>query len=140
MKSTNSVCVHIRRGDYTYLKNYQVCSIAYYLKAMEIMKGKIKEPKFYIFSDDIEWVKKNIDFDVDVTYIDKNNTSYEELRLMYSCKHFIISNSSFSWWAQYLSTNKNKVVISPNIWYQNKNQPQDMILDYFTTIDVSKLN
>ena len=140
IKSTESVCVHIRRGDYTNLENYLICNISYYLKAIEIMKEKIKNPKFYIFSDDIEWVKKNINFNANVTYIDKKNTNYEELRLMYNCKHFIISNSSFSWWAQYLSANENKIVISPNIWYKDQKQPQDMILDYFTTIDVSKLN
>ena len=72
-----------------------------------------------MFSDDIQWVKDNIkDLDIEMYYEDGNDTLDEKLRLMYSCKHFIISNSTFSWWAQFLSRNNEKIVISPDRWYK----------------------
>lgn len=125
IEANNSVCVHIRRGDYVGT-NHQVCDEAYYLKAIEIMKKKVKNPQFYIFSDDIKWVKENIHFKDKVNFVEKNNPNYEELRLMYSCKHFIISNSSFSWWAQYLTENKKRITIAPSKWFQNENQKVDI--------------
>ena len=131
-----SVCVHIRRGDYTIVTNHLVCTIDYYKKAVKLMKKKIKNYKFYIFSDDINWVKENIDFGCDVTYVEGNNPNYEELRLMYTCKHFIISNSSFSWWAQHLSSNDNKVVIAPSKWFNDKNQVCDIYEDNWIRINV----
>jgi len=135
IRNTNSVCLHIRRGDYVG-SNHQVCTTEYYLKAIKLMKEKITNPVFYVFSDDIKWVKENINFDEDVVFVEGNNPNYEELRLMYSCKHFIISNSSFSWWAQYLSINKDKVVIAPSKWFQNPNQKVDIYLEEWNLIDV----
>lgn len=128
IKNSNSICVHIRRGDYIG-SNHQVCDTSYYLKAIKIISKKVKNPKFYIFSDDIEWVKNNINFKVKVNYIDGNNKNYEELQLMYSCKHFIISNSSFSWWAQYLTDNEERITIAPSRWFQNSNQKVDIFQD-----------
>lgn len=125
IKNNNSVCVHIRRGDYVGT-NHQVCDENYYLNAVELMKEKVKNPKFYIFSDDIKWVKENINFKEKVTFIEGNNPNYEELRLMYTCKHFIISNSSFSWWAQYLTENTKRITIAPKKWFQNENQKVDI--------------
>lgn len=125
IEKSNSVCVHIRRGDYIGT-NHQVCDEQYYYKAIKLMKSKVDNPKFFIFSDDIEWVKKNMKFEENVIFVEGNNPNYEELRLMYTCKHFIISNSSFSWWAQYLTENKNRITIAPYKWFQNKNQKVDI--------------
>ena len=100
------------------------------------MKKKVKNAKFYIFSDDINWVKNNIDFGCDVTFVEGNNPNYEELRLMYTCKHFIISNSSFSWWAQHISSNPKKVVIAPNKWFNNKDQVCDIFEENWIKIEV----
>ena len=122
IEKNNSVCVHIRRGDYlnpewSYLN---ICNYDYYKKAMERVKEKVENPVFYIFSntpEDIAWIKEHYDFsEYNIEYVDLNNPDYEELRLMYSCKHFIISNSTFSWWAQYLGEYENKVVVAPSEW------------------------
>ena len=123
IKSTNSVCVHIRRGDYlhnTWSSALNICDYNYFKKGMEYIKEKVENAVFYVFSnnsEDIKWIKENYDFgEYNVEYVDLNNPDYEELRLMYSCKHFIISNSSFSWWAQYLGEEENKIVVAPSVW------------------------
>lgn len=118
INETDSVCVHIRRGDFVN-SVHQICNIDYFKKAIQIMNSEIEKPIYYIFSDDIEWVKDNLKVDANLVYVDNNNPNYEDLRLMYSCKHFIMSNSSFSWWAQYLSKNNDKKIIAPNRWYNN---------------------
>lgn len=116
-----SVCVHIRRGDYI-KEGLLVCSIDYYLKGIKYMREHLTNPIFYIFSDDIGWVKDRLgDDNMDhVRFVDDVNVDYLELALMYSCKHFVISNSSFSWWAQYLADNPNKIVVAPSKWVPNE--------------------
>lgn len=123
ISAENAVCVHIRRGDYVNNPMWSflnICSESYYQKAIEEIKTRVKNPVFYIFSNnhtEITWIQKNYHFgDVDLRYVDLNNPDYEELRLMYQCKHFIIANSTFSWWAQFLSDNPNKLVCAPSKW------------------------
>ena len=116
---TESVCVHIRRGDFLLASNKLYnCSNAYFINGMRELEKNNSQLKFFIFSDDIEDVKKNFDFEGrNVVFVEKNNPDYEELRLMYSCNHFIISNSTFSWWAANLSKRENKMIIAPKEWY-----------------------
>lgn len=132
IKNTNSVCVSIRRGDFLNPENslHNVCTINYFYKALKYISKKIENPVFIFFSDDIDWVKKNIKIDGKAFYERGNDPVYEKLALMYSCKHFIISNSTFSWWAQYLSKNKNKIVISPEFWFKDI-EKYDLIEDSF---------
>ena len=138
----NSVCVHVRRGDYTnnprWSKELNICDFDYYRKAMDIISGQTEDPVFYIFSnchEDIEWIKENYKFDGNVKYVDLSNPDYEEFRLMYSCKHFIISNSTFSWWAQYLSGNKDKIVVAPSIWNRSADA-SNIYMDSWKLIDI----
>ena len=128
--SKNAVCLHIRRGDFLNprWKNLQICDYDYYSKAIDIMLEKTENPVFYIFSntsEDLKWIAQNYRFPqkypgteqpIEINYVDLNNPDYEELRLMYTCKHFIISNSTFSWWAAWLSENKDKIVCAPERW------------------------
>ncbi|AGY81956.1 alpha-1,2-fucosyltransferase [Carnobacterium inhibens] len=142
INSNQSVCVHIRLGDYTnpefdYL---HVCTSDYYLKGMDYIVSKVKEPNFYIFSNsssDIEWIKNNYNFKYKVKYIDLNNPDFEDFRLMYNCKHFIISNSTFSWWAQFLSNNDKKIIVAPSKWQKsNENEAKDIYLDHWKLIEI----
>lgn len=125
IEAKQSICVSIRRGDFVndekIGKTHNVCTLDYYHRAIEYMKRHILNPVFVMFSDDISWVKENIMFEDEdeVVYEDGTDPVWEKLRMMYSCKHFIISNSSFSWWAQYLSRNDSKIVVSPVRWYNN---------------------
>lgn len=120
IKKTNSVCVTIRRGDFIYNEEFKkihyVCNSSYFYKAIELIKEKVDNPTFVVFSDDIDWVKNNMDFGANAIFEDGNDPLWEKIRLMSACKHFIISNSTFSWWVQYLSNHENKIVIAPQKW------------------------
>lgn len=121
IKSTESVCITIRRGDYItnkkYRKTFFCCDTDYFLKGVELIRRDCPNAVLFVFSDDIGWVKENIHFSGQVYYESGKDPVWEKLRLMSACKHFIISNSSFSWWAQYLSNNENKIVYAPSKWY-----------------------
>lgn len=136
INNTNSVCVSIRRGDYVtkFKKDFFLCDENYFKKAIGIIKERIPNPVIVFFSDDINWVRDNIQVDLPCYYESGDDPIWEKLRLMYSCKHFVISNSTFSWWAQFLSRNENKLVISPDRWYGNKNWSSPLLQDSFVKI------
>jgi hypothetical protein len=124
IKNSNSVSLHIRRGDYlTNKKNsfIGICSTDYYKKAISIISSKITNPVFYFFSDEMEWVKKNFTNNLNVKFVDHNDKhkSHFDLQLMSLCRHNIIANSSFSWWGAWLNTNANKIVIAPQKWLKS---------------------
>lgn len=122
--STASVSIHIRRGDYLNPNvNLSLLNIEYYQRAISYIQEKITDPVFYIFSDDINWVKKNLDLSQSPhIFIDWNtgNRSFLDMQLMSLCQHNIIANSSFSWWGAWLNCNPDKIVIAPGTWYKNE--------------------
>lgn len=137
----NPVCVHIRLGDYLSNKwknEVLVCTEKYYNKGINYIASKIENPTFFIFSNshnDIEWIKKNFHFDIAVEYVDLSNCDYEDMTLMSSCKHFVLSNSSFSWWSQYLSPiSENKIVIAPNRWHLSDLDSSDLYMPEWTIL------
>lgn len=135
IQSSNSVCVHIRRGDYTLFKSLQVCNNDYYYQAMQYVMDHVETPKFFVFSDDIEWVKNNCRFPAEVNFVETSDDTFVDLQLMSSCKHFVISNSTFSWWAQELSKQSNRVVVAPSIWYTD-GRPTELLRSSFSLINV----
>jgi len=128
IKNSNSVAVHVRRTDYIsnpkVNKRHGVCSPHYYSNAANRIRNRVKNLLFFIFSDDIEWCKKNLRIDKHIVFVDINNSQkgYEDLRLMKNCQHFIIANSSFSWWGAWLATNKNKIVYVPSYWFKRESE------------------
>lgn len=133
-----SVCVTIKRMDVNNadISDIYEYDISYFYKAIEYMESKIDNPVFIIFSDDVEWCKNNLHIESRVYYETPNNPIWEKIRLMSACKHFIIHNSTFSWWAQHLSQNKDKIVVAPSKWMQRDDQPIDIYEDgwiYLTT-------
>ncbi len=118
----NSVSIHIRRGDYVHSQKtnrlHGVCSLDYYNQAVDFICNKVDNPIFFIFSDDIDWVKKNLKINSPLFYIsDKNIPDYEELIIMSNCKNNITANSSFSWWGAWLNRNASKIIIVPKQWF-----------------------
>jgi len=118
--NTNSVSIHFRRGDYVTnpltSQHHGVCSNKYYQDAISLLKSKISQPHFFLFSDEPEWLKTNVSLQEPFRIID-NNPGYVDLYLMSNCKHNIIANSSFSWWGAWLNNNPDKIVIAPHKWF-----------------------
>lgn len=143
IENTESVCVTIRRGDFVQVesirKNLYICTPEYFKEAINMMQEKVPNAKFFIFSDDVEWCKKNMKFPKDTKFETGNDPVWEKLRMMYSCKHFIISNSTFSWWAQYLSRNKKKVVIAPDRWTNDSYKKHNKIDIYEENWELIKI-
>ena len=148
IKSVNSVCLHVRRGDYVTSKtsNERIGfhGVEYIQAALPYITEQIKSPVFYIFSNDIKWCKENITLDYKTIYIDeshgwKNDLQYFEI--MKSCKNFIIANSTYSWWAATLSTSKNKIVVTPKQWLKlnlrESIRPSDWIQVDYDWVDKS---
>ena len=126
MHTTNAVSLHVRRGDYTsrsITRNYYLfpCKIEYFIWAIDKIQQQVKDPEFFVFSDDMDRVKSHIHVK-NIHYIDWNRweESYKDLRLMSQCKHNIIANSSFSRWWAWLNQHKNKMVIYPRHWFSTK--------------------
>jgi len=118
----NSIAVHIRHGDYSLdpeeNKRHTALPLGYYLDAIKTIKGKIPNPAFFFFSDDIKWCKNQFGNLQNVYFVGSENLiDYESLILMSKCSHQIIANSSFSWWSAWLNENPNKIIIAPAQWY-----------------------
>lgn len=128
IKKTNSVSIHVRRGDFVSLKSatnfHGNLKLDYYKEAVDIIKSKIENPTFFIFSDDINWCCNQFEFLESKFFVDSlnlNTSAHDELALMQLCKHNIIANSSFSWWGAWLNLNPDKICIAPKNWFAVKN-------------------
>lgn len=133
ISSVNAVSVHIRRGDYVSNKHtnsvHGLCSLDYYRAAIQTITERVENPFFFIFSDDIAWIKDNLTTNSDTVYVDHNSgkQSYNDMYLMSLCQHHIIANSSFSWWGAWLGANAKKIVIAPKQWFVNDTVTNDLI-------------
>lgn len=133
---SDAVSIHIRRGDYvtdTHTNSvHGTCDVRYYKRAvMEVLKNK-KQAHFFIFSDDLDWAKKNLDFIDNKTFVrlESEIPDHEEMHLMSKCKHNIIANSSFSWWGAWMNKNSTKIVIAPKKWFKNSKMNQSQIVPH----------
>jgi tetratricopeptide (TPR) repeat protein len=111
----NSISLHVRRGDLLVNTRDYAQTLDYYKRALEEMRD-FNDGKVFIFSDDIVWCKENFK---DVTFVSLND--YLDFELMSFCKHNIITNSTFSWWASFLNDNSNKTIIAPKMWRSDSN-------------------
>ena len=128
IKNSNSVSLHVRRGDYLNIKNINVLDVDYYMKAVDYIKKNVEKPAFYIFSDDLDWCKNSLGFLDNCIYVDLTQTEIDDLKLMSFCQHNIIANSSFSWWGAWLNQNPKKIVIAPKDWLINDPGSSNVIL------------
>lgn len=118
LENTNSVCVHVRRGDYIRVPGYAVCTLSYYKRAIQEICKRVQDPTFYFFSDDIAWVRENLSADgFECVYVDGDNKDYIDFEIMRHGKHFIISNSTFSFWASTLGGACDKQICAPDRWF-----------------------
>jgi hypothetical protein len=140
--SKNSVSVHVRGGDSLVPASGRVSlPMGYYLDAICTLKERLVDPTFFIFSDDMPFVKQNLAHDISAVFVEHNDdfTAEEDMRLMSSCRHHIIANSTFSWWGAWLNPQSDKIVIAPKQWdlapdsYYPDLFPKDWILSEVTT-------
>jgi hypothetical protein len=126
IKLTNSVCVNFRRTDFvtipSAIQTHGVPSLEYYHRALELVKNNVgEEIEIFVFSDDIDWCKVHFKVDDKIHFVThelyKGDRFSAYLQLMTFCKHFIIPNSTFGWWAAWLSNYENKIVITPEVWF-----------------------
>jgi len=116
----NPVSLHVRRGDYTLAAEGNIAlPISYYSEAIRVMREQLGDPTFFVFSDDVAYARANLPLeDGAAVFVDHNDdlSSHEDLRLMSSCRHHIIANSTFSWWGAWLNARPDKVVFAPRYW------------------------
>jgi hypothetical protein len=122
ISATTSVSVHIRRGDYTNAQVQAVhglSSMEYYKMALDYILSRIEGVTLFVFSDDMEWTRANFISKAPIHFVDHNSAEkdFEDLRLMSTCQHHIIANSTFSWWGAWLNPTKDKIVVAPRQWF-----------------------
>lgn len=117
------VCLHVRRGDYVSNPSaahfHGTCSVNYYHEAIAEL-SRTGSPICFIFSDDPDWVRNNLELPCEAVIVDINGSAdaHLDLWLMASCRHFVIANSSLSWWAAWLGSSPDKQVFTPKHWFQ----------------------
>ena len=130
VQDEDSVSVHIRRGDYAsqagVTNSLGCCDVGYYARAVAKAKAELSHPRFFVFSDDIEWAKGNLNFEAPTTFVSGEFADFEEMHLMSACRGHIIANSTFSWWAAWMDEKEDKFVIGPERW---------AVSDKLTTVD-----
>ena len=130
-----SVCLHVRRTDFVNIsaeREYRTeCGEAYYRQAIDIILEQHKNIQIFGFSDDVEWCEENMKLQHPVSWIPESESGVKggtHFWLMRQCKHFIIPNSSFAWWAAWLSENPGKIVVCPKLWYNNPDEQSEGLL------------
>ena len=118
------VCLHLRRGDYQNPENaiLQVCTPAYYARAVRAVKERCPGAVLYVFSDDVAWAQAHLDTaGLEAVFLPRGDAA-QDLDRMRRCRYFILSNSTYSWWAQYLCDAPDKLVLAPDRWYAHTKQ------------------
>lgn len=137
IKNSESISIHVRRGDYLGGALEISSSADYFKRALELVvekleterKVKKEDIRIFVFSDDISWCVENLIFlkNYQSKFIDFNKKldSYKDMQLMSECKHNIIPNSTFSWWSAYLNHNSDKIVVAPKYWFKGVLNSED---------------
>jgi hypothetical protein len=134
IENCNAVCLHVRRGDYVAEPDinavHGTCDADYYQRAVAAVANRVADPVFFVFSDDPDWCATRLRVPYPVNLITHNVRSqdHEDLRLMTHCKHFILANSSFSWWGAWLASRPEKTVICPKRWFARADVPTDDLI------------
>ncbi len=132
INSSNSISIHVRRGDYLLpeISNYHGnCDLRYYKESMSFISKEVSNPLFFVFSNDLDWCKQNLPADFNLVFVQHDGENFWDLLLMSYCKHNIIANSSFSWWSAWLNKNANKIVVAPEYWYKQIKSKEIEIVD-----------
>jgi hypothetical protein len=122
VSSVNSVSIHVRRTDYVNNPLFVNLDEDFYVAAIDVIKDLVKDPVYFVFSDDVDWCKnffKKMQIACEFVQCDGDQADLEDFEVMKNCRHQIIANSSFSWWAAFLNEYDRKVVITSKVWYKD---------------------
>ena len=127
-RQSSAASVHVRRGNYVWNLGtritYPPCSLDYYNRAMSLLKRRVKTKTFFVFTDDVRWCKKKFKNRKDVQIVSGSlDNDAHELYLMSKCRHNIIANSTYSWWAAWINKNKDKKIVAPKRWFRRSKTP-----------------
>lgn len=131
IRQCDAVSLHVRRGDYVLnhvtAATHGLCSLDYYQAAVRHIVQHIGNPVFFVFSDDMPWVKQHLVLPGPVEHVDHNQRAYDDMHLMSLCKHHVIANSSFSWWGAWLNPGPDKIVVAPRQWFAVERATEDLL-------------
>jgi hypothetical protein len=133
----NSIGVHVRRTDYldtTY--GMYVLDSTYYDRALAYMADIVSDPVFLIFSDDIEWCRRSLCIPYRHILVPHSDHGREHLQLMARCRHFIVANSTFSWWAAWLGAAPDKIVVAPQRWFASEGAWNSRAMSFIRSDDI----
>ena len=117
-----SVCVNVRRGDFVTNPFHGALGTEYYRHGEELIAQRTASPTFFVFSDDVEWCEENLKFDAPTVFVSHKYAGrkfQDYIRLMAACKHFMVPNSSFAWWAIWFNHNEERTVVAPKNWFSD---------------------
>ncbi len=123
IRASNSVALHIRRGDYvtnaSAAQFHGLCDLAYYHDALELMRQRLESPEIFVFSDDLDWAREHLQTTLPMHFVEGHapEQGYLDLELMRQCRHHVIANSSFSWWGAWLAESTSQIVCAPKRWF-----------------------
>ena len=136
------VSLHVRRGDYTLAAEGHIAlPMSYYSQAIAHFTAKLPHPTFFVFSDDIAFVKQTLPRAIDAVFVEHNDSmsSHDDLRLMAACRHHIIANSTFSWWGAWLNPSPEKTVVAPKHWLLREDSfYPDLLPPEWTLLDTAR--
>lgn len=120
IESSNAVCLNVRRTDFLKVDTLNATNKDYFLRGADYLGRKLSEPRFFVFSDDVAWCRENIKTGFPTEFVGHEHKGFKfgnYMQLMTRCKHFLIPNSSFAWWATWLNTGADKLVVAPKNWF-----------------------
>ena len=138
-RATSATAVHFRRGDYA-TSSLGVLPLSYYMEAMAHIQRVDPGSIFFVFSDDIVTVKRELQPSSRIVFVDQleGQPDHETMRLMSMCQNNIIANSSFSWWAAWLNARPDKHVVAPRPWFAASDRDtSDVVPGSWVRLDVS---
>jgi len=130
IRSTSAVAVHVRRGDYVGVERLESLGADYYRRGVETIAGEVEDIHLFVFSDEPEWCKENLPFAHPVAIVERsvsNGRPWQDMQLMSLCRHHVIANSTYSWWAAWLNPLLEKIVVAPRRWVQSEKRAGDPV-------------
>ena len=137
IENGNYIAVCVRKGDFTSDRKdrLDICTPEYYEKGVEYIRNKGgKDFKVIVFTMDVNWAKENLRIPGEIEYMGDQMTPWEQMYVMTKCSHFVICNSTFFWWAQYMCERKDKIVVAPTYW-NGKGKKTDLYMNEWVLID-----